>query len=72
MKIICTKEEYARMVAQCTLNFKKHDQEPSGCNNCILFDMCNKWDTLHGDVETYEWFLFLNDITEIVDNPTLE
>ncbi|MCI9597374.1 MAG: hypothetical protein HFE75_08775 [Firmicutes bacterium] len=71
MKIICTKEEYTRMVAQCARNNTNLAirNEPPQCEACVLFDMCRTadWqsDRIGVDYATGDGHLFLCDITEI-------
>lgn len=72
MKITCTKEEYTRMVAQCVRNVDHSQERGSGCDGCILQEMCLRWDLTQKESMPDDWILFLHDITEIVDEPPRE
>ena len=69
MKIICTKEEYTRMVAKCAVNAQNLREEDSlgGCEDCILFEMCTRFSLaippeVFSETESY---LFLETICEL-------
>ena len=72
MKMICTKEEYTRMVAQCGRNIDHSQERGTGCDGCILQEMCLRRELDRHESTPDDWILFLHDIVEIVDNPTLE
>lgn len=65
MKIICTKEEYTRMVARCATNLALPENDEGGCNHCLLLEPCDRMVTNDGCIALGESYLFLNDITEI-------
>ena len=69
MKIICTKEEYTRMLAKCAVNARDLEREnsPGGCEDCILFEMCTRF-SLSVPPEAFseaESYLFLEDICKL-------
>ena len=39
MKIICTKEEVAKMLTHCVNNFNDPNRWPA-CQKCALYDVC--------------------------------
>lgn len=66
MKIICTKEEYTRMVARCATNIDESERTGVPCSGCILLKTCESWNASKGGLRTPDdWLMFLPDITEI-------